>query len=417
MPNLEEKLDAAVETHKQEYIALLAELVRYPSTLGDEKPAQERLLAHVLSMGLEGELWDLDPAALKEDPRFVPVDRTYEGRPNLTAVLLPQGQGGRSLLFNGHIDVVSPEPTERWTRDPWGGEVRDDRLYGRGAYDMKGGLVQALLAIRAVQATGVHLRGPVVFESVIEEECTGNGMLAARLRDEPVNGVVLTECVGQIATLANTGTMWVGVTLEGKPAYVGRAGEYVNAIEKAAYLIPRLSSIADEINATFSHPAYDGFERPFTFSVGTIEGGDWPSNVPLLCRFVCRLSYPPGVAVGAIKELVERQIRAAVADDPCLASHPPQVDYPGFHAEGWATDATAPLVTALGVAHTKMTGNELETGVLFGTADARYLNQGEQAIYYGPAGGGQHGPDEYVDLDTLVSGAKVLARLIAEWCG
>jgi acetylornithine deacetylase len=282
---------------------------------------------------------------------------------------------------------------------------------------MKGGLVQALLAIRAARSAAVHLRGPVMFESVIEEECTGNGMLAARLRDKPVDGVVLTECVGQIATLANTGTMWVGVTLEGKPAYVGRAGEYVNAIEKAAFLIPRLSGIADEINAAFSHPAYDGFERPFTFSVGTIEGGDWPSNVPLLCRFVCRLSYPPGVAVGAIKELVERQIQAAAADDPWLSSHPPQVDYPGFHAEGWAIEATAPLVTALGLAHTKMTGTELETGVLFGTADARYLDQGEQAIYYGPTGGGQHGPDEYVDLDTLVSGAKVLARLIVEWCG
>lgn len=417
MTDLENKLDEAVEVHKQEYMSLLTDLVRYPSTLGNEKAAQQRLLKQVLSMGLEGELWDLDPITLEQDPRFVPVDRTYKDRPNLTAILRPQEQNGRTLLFNGHIDVVSPEPLEMWTHNPWGGEIISERLYGRGAFDMKGGLVQALLAIRAVQAAGVQLRGTVIFECVIEEECTGNGTLAARLQSEHVDGVVLTECVGPVATVANTGTLWVGITVKGKPAYVGRAGEYVNAIEKAVYLISRLDSVADEINAAFNHPAYSGVKDPFTFSVGTIEGGDWPSNVPLECRFVCRLSYPPGVRVEAVQALIERHIQAAAANDPWLSTHPPQVDYPGFHAEGWAIDTNASLVKALRVSHQSMTGEQLRTGVLFGTADARYFDASEQAIYYGPSGGGQHAPDEYVDLDSLVTGAKVLARLIVEWCG
>jgi acetylornithine deacetylase len=284
---------------------------------------------------------------------------------------------------------------------------------------MKCGLVQALLAIRAVQAVEVPLRGPVIFESVIEEECTGNGMLAARLHSGPVDGAVITEPVGPGASVANTGTMWVSVTVEGKPAYVGRAGEYVNAVEKASFLIGRLGAVADEINNSYSHPAYAGEERPFTFSVGTIQGGDWPSNVPLVCRFVCRLSYPPGVDVGTIRGLVERQIRTIAADDPWLSQHPPQIGYPGFQADGWATELNTSLVTTLSKCYWRALGKELEFGVVFGTADARYFDQsrGEQAIYYGPSGGNVHAPDEYVDLDTVITSAKVLAHFIVEWCG
>ena len=168
MIGLEERLSAAVESHRGEYITLLADLVGCPSTLGNEKPAQERLLAHVLAMGLDGELWELDPKRLEKDPRFVRVAREYTDRPNLSATLPPEAKGGRSLVLNGHIDVVSPEPVGWWQRDPWGAEIEDGRLYGRGAVDMKSGLVQGLLAIRAVQEVGVPLRGPVIFESVIE---------------------------------------------------------------------------------------------------------------------------------------------------------------------------------------------------------------------------------------------------------
>lgn len=419
MGDLEDQLSAAVESHEEEYVALLADLVRCPSTLGSERPAQERLLAHVVAMGLEGELWDLDPSCLRQDRRFVPVAREYRGRPNLTATLRPRGQGGRSLVLNGHVDVVSPEPIDWWQHDPWGAEIEDGRLYGRGAVDMKSGLVLGLLAIRAVQVVGPPLRAPVIFESVIEEECTGNGTLACRLRTGPVDGAVIMEDVGLTACTANTGTLWVRVTVQGKPGYPGHAGEYVNAVDKATYLIHRLADIADEINATFHHPAYASMDRPFTFSVGTIEGGDWPSNVPLVCRFECRLSYPPGVAASTIQEVVERHVRAAAADDPWLSSHPPQIDYRGFQAVGWTIDAGAPLVRRLGACHRLMTGQKLRESVLLGTADARYFDQerGEQAVYYGPSGGNRHAPDEYADLDSIVTGAKVLGRFIVEWCG
>ena len=414
-----ERLKTAVRDCQEEYVALLTDLVRCPSTLGNEKGAQELLLQHVRSMGLDGELWDLDPETLQSDPDYVASGRQYAGRHNLTATLPPKGHGGQSLVLNGHIDVVSAEPTDWWQHDPWGAQIENGRLYGRGALDMKGGLVQALLAIRAVQSAEVFLRGAVIFESVIEEECTGNGTLACRGRSGPIDAAVLTEPVGLTATTANTGTLWARVVVKGRPAYVGQSGLYVNAVEKASYLISQLDSIAEEINTTYQHPAFAAHDRPFTLSVGTIESGDWPSNVPLVCRFTCRLSYPPGVDVQAIQRLVERHIRDAAANDSWLSKHIPHVDYPGFRAHGWVIDADAPLVTALGNCHQLVTGKELQTGVLLGTADARYFDRdrGEQAVYYGPCGANMHAPDEYVDLASIVTGAETLACLIADWCG
>jgi acetylornithine deacetylase len=116
--------------------------------------------------------------------------------------------------------------------------------------------------------------------------------------------------------------------------------------------------------------------------------------------------------------LVERHVEGAAADDAWLSAHPPGIDYPGFLAEGWAIGADAPLVSLLGTCHRRVTGEELETSVLLGTADARYFDQaqGEQAVYYGPQGGNMHGPDEYVELESIVTGAQVLAHLILEWC-
>lgn len=172
-------------------------------------------------------------AGLTRTRGLYPSPGTIETGPILTAVLHPQGHGGQSLVLNGHIDVVSPEPVDWWQHDPWGAEIEDGRLYGRGAGDMKCGLVQALLAIRAVQVAGTPLRGLIIFESVTEES-TGNGTLACRLCTGPVDGAVIAEDTVLAAGIANTGTLWLGATVTGRPAYVGHAGVYVNALEKAA---------------------------------------------------------------------------------------------------------------------------------------------------------------------------------------
>ena len=414
---------AAVDRHRDDYIRLLGDLVRCPTLLGAERPAQDILYRHLRGMGLEAETWDLDPENLASHSAFAPVDWGYQERPNVRGTLQPLGKAGRSLVLNGHVDVVSPEPVNWWSYDPWGATITDGRMYGRGSMDMKAGLAAALLAIQAVMDTGVELRGPVIFESVIEEECTGNGMLASRIRSGKVDGAVITEPTGLQAWTATPGVLWFEVTIRGKPAYVGKAGQYLNAIETATSLIGRLKPAAiDALNSAFDHPAFAGYKNPLTLSVGKIEGGDWPSNVPLECRFTCRMSFPIGWSFDQARNFVETQLERAASSVSWLVEQPPTVRYPGFRALGWAVDPEASdgsLIQTLSEAHQSVRGRDLKQGVFPGTADARYFSarKGEQAVYYGPSGANLHAPDEYVELESLLETARVLARMIIAWCG
>lgn len=402
MTSVEGRLDAAVDERRGDVEAYLSALVRTPSVLGAERPAQLLIARRLKAAGLQPSLVDVPVARAAADPSWAPVDRSYAGRPNVIATV-PGTGGGRSLVINGHVDVVSPEPVGWWSAEPFSGRIDGGRLLGRGAYDMKGGLVAALWALESVRAAGPTLRGDVRFESVIEEECTGNGALAARLDAPRVDAAIIPESTNLEVFTETPVVLWVEVTVIGRPAYVGRPGEYVNAVERAVALIGRLR---------------EAVRAPLTLSVGTIRGGDWPSTVPLECSFTCRVSAPREWPVARARETMERLLAEAAAADPWLAEHRPTVTYPGFQAAGWSLgDAGAPIHALLGDVHAAVCGESLRHAPFPGTADGRYFAaRGEPAIYYGPAGANQHAPDEWVDLDSVRLVARVLARTIVEWC-
>lgn len=410
MISVEGRLDAAIDERRADVEAFLSALVRSPSVLGAERPAQLLIARRLKAAGIRPSLVDVPVERASSDPAWAPVERSYAGRPNVIATVPGSvggsgAGGGRSLVLNGHVDVVSPEPTSWWSGDPFSGRVDGGRLLGRGAFDMKGGLVASLWALEAVLAADVALRGDVRFESVIEEECTGNGALAARLDAPRAAAAIIPECTGLEVFTETPVVLWVEVTVDGRPAYVGRPGEYVNAVERAVGLIGRLR---------------EGVTAPLTLSVGTIHGGDWPSTVPLACSFVCRVSAPREWPVVRARETVEGLVAAAAAADPWLADHPPAVTYPGFQAAGWslAESGGAPIRALLGEIHAAVAGQPLRDTPFPGTADGRYFAaRGEPAIYYGPAGGNQHAPDEWVDLESVRLVARVQARTIVEWCG
>jgi acetylornithine deacetylase len=311
---------------------------------------------------------------------------------------------------------VPGEPLDWWSYDPWGGEIVDGRMYGRGALDMKSGLVAGLLAIQAVLDAGIERRGRIVFESVIEEECTGNGMLAQRIATGPVDAAIILEPTALTTWSATPGVIWFTVRVTGKPAYVGRAADYVNAVESAAALIGQLKAAAvPALNAAFTHPAFAQLDNPLTLSVGKIEGGVWPSSVPLECAFTCRMSHPIDWSFADVRAFVVEQVRAASQVDHWLAEHTPTVNFEGFRADGWEGDPENALNRALAAAHEAELGSPLQQSVFPGAADARYFGADEPVTYYGPTGGGIHGPDEYVEIESIRQTARTLARFIAEW--
>ena len=417
-PETIQTAQAEVDRLFPENVRFLQELVRQPSPLGDVRAAQELVYQRLRQIGLDAHIAEIELDSISSHPAFTPVPWSAAGQPNVWGVLPATGDGGRSLVLNGHIDVVPPGPSDRWSYGPWSGQIDGDRIYGRGGYDMKGGLVAGLLALQAIAATGLPRRGPVIFECVIEEECSGNGMLAQRLQTGPVDGAIILEPTGDVTWIATPGVVWFEVDVSGKAAYVGQGGEFVNAIEVAAAMIQRLKpAMVAETNADFTHPAYAHMANPLTLSVGAIEGGGWPSAVPLSCRFTCRMSYPIAWSFAEVRAFVERHVAAATPESDWFAAHPPRVRFPGFRAVGWEYQADPALLDLVGTAHQQETGRTLTREGWPGTADGRYFAPHEPVMYYGPSGGGIHGPDEYVDLESIREVARVLVQVIAEWCG
>jgi acetylornithine deacetylase len=421
MDRIQERVLAEIERREGSMVAFLQALVRQPSTLGNELGAQQIVYRKLKSLGLAAELWKPRLDLLRTHPAFAPVEWSYEGRPNVTAALKGQGGRGESLVLNGHIDVVSPEPSWGWSRDPWGAEIVGRRLYGRGAFDMKGGIATSILALEGILAAGVVLHGDVFVETVLEEECCGNGTLACRLKgySSTASAAIVTEGTDLAVHLADMGVMWFRVRVRGSSGHVGRAHEANNAIEKCFPLIQALRELEAEMNRQVSHPAYIGREHPVNLNVGTIEGGHWPSSVPADCAFVCRLSYEPGVEYGDIRRRVETCVLEAAQQDPWLAREPPRLEYFGFQAEGSTVDRDSPLLERLGRAHRQVTGEELQYVASTALTDIRYFNlySGIPATDYGPTGANAHNVDEYVELDSIVTAARTLALFVLDWCG
>ena len=410
-----ERLWSEIETRRDELVDTVAELVRRPSLLGEEAAAQAYVADHLRASGLQTEVWDLDDG-VKTLPNAGDSGVPFPGRPNVAGVQRGAG-GGRSLILNGHIDVVSPEPIAAWSHDPWAAEVVGDRMYGRGAYDMKSGVALNLLLPRVLRDLGIQLRGDLIVHSVIEEECTGNGALDASRRHR-ADAAVVTEPQGGSFTTAHVGVLWFNVAVEGVSWHAMQAYKGVNAITKMVPIIRALEDLDRRLNEAPPHPAFAGVEHPINLNVGVIRGGDWPSTVPGSCQLHCRLAFYPGQGVAEVRAEIERTIRAAAASDPWLRAHPPVVTYDGFSSAGSVVSLDEPSVRLLGAWHRRLTGEEMRPTVGTGINDMRYYNfAGIPAGCYGATGANGHAADEWLDLGSLVPTAKVLGAFVLDWCG
>jgi acetylornithine deacetylase len=186
-------LRAAITGRRSLALARLGRLVRAETTLGKELVGQEIMAEIFAQMGLEVETFDVDLDAVRHLPGFSPpVYPDYTNRPNVVGRHVPQhGSSGRSLILNGHIDVVPPGEASLWTTPAFDPTERDGRVYGRGAGDMKSGLVAYCLAYEALRDLGFAPAAPVMFQSVIEEECTGNGALACIARGYQADAAII----------------------------------------------------------------------------------------------------------------------------------------------------------------------------------------------------------------------------------
>lgn len=410
----------AVDALFDRQIEFTRELVRYPSLRGDEATAQDCMFGAMRSRKLDMDRWKIDIDALCNHPGFGPVTVSYENAYNVVGAYRPRQQEGRSLILNGHIDVVPTGPQGMWTRSPWEPHVEAGWLYGRGAADMKAGLAANLFAFDAVLAAGYVPTAPIYFQSVVEEECTGNGTLACLERGYKADSVIIPEPEENMLVRANTGVLWFKVRVSGRPAHTREMATGFNAIDAAYSLIGALRELEAAWNSEHGqHPQFEHLSHPINFNVGKIEGGDWASTVPPWCEFEVRVAMYPGMTARQGKALIEACIGAAAKKQPALRDSPPEVSWTGFFAEGYVLPENTDAEKTLRACHQQSFGQELQTFTTPGYLDARvFMIYGDMpTLVYGPVSKDIHGFDERVELDSVRRITKTIALYIADWCG
>jgi len=418
MDTREKSIVDEVDHLANDIVDFVIRLVAQPSTLGNELSVLKVMEQEFERLSLKPVKIPIDTHLLAERPGFAPVPWSYENRYNLVSHCPSAGQGGRSALFNGHLDVVSPEPIDRWDHNPFEPEIKGGWLYGRGSGDMKSGIAAMIYAVEAIKKAGFALNAPVTLETVIEEECSGNGALACLYAGYDAQAVLIPEPFGPTILTHQVGVLWFKIMVQGVPTHVKEASSGVNAIEKCYALISALRELEVEMNREV-HPAYQHIGHPLNLNIGVIHGGDWPSTVPAKAEFHGRLSYFPGKTFEEIKQKIIQVIDTASQNDSWLSKNPPLIDFYGFRSEGHSLSRDLPAFKGLNDCHRDLTGKEAEDYVATCTTDLRVFNlfgKG-QATCFGPISNNIHGVNECVNLESVIHVAKTYALFLSRWCG
>lgn len=393
-------------------IDALTRLVRTVSITGDEGAAQD-LMAHLLAeAGAAVERLEPDPVAARQDPDWpgqeMPRDR-------LPIVLGRLGRpGGRRIVLVGHVDVVPPGDPATWDFDPWSGRRDGDRVYGRGACDMKGGVASILAAVKAIAEAGLadELGGEILVASVPSEEDGGQGMLAAIRAGATGDMAVITEPTGLDVVIAHAGAITFKLTVPGRAAHASVRREGVSALEKLQVLVRALEADETARNAAETEPLMTAHGLPYATIIGTVRGGSWPSTV--IDKLEVEGRY--GVKLGQTWRDAERDLLRCIDDanesDPFLREHPATVELTGGRFSSSRVPADHPLPVSLAAASSDVLGRAPEFhGEPYG-ADMRLLvHHGDTpTVIFGPGDKRlAHSANEWVSTTEVIDCARVLA--------
>jgi acetylornithine deacetylase len=429
---VEQRILDAVAAGRDELIELTSRLVAFDTTARevddpprDEADLQAYLGDRLRSAGAAVDIWEPEPEDVA-GTRQIPPGLGFAGRPQLAARFAGAGCG-RSLLLNGHIDVVPSEPRERWTSDPNAPEVRDGNLYGRGACDMKGGVACMVFAAEILARLGIRLRGDLIVNTVTDEESSGAGGLAAVRHGVGADAGIVTEPTGFDIWVGCRGSLSPRITVEGRPGHAEmaqphwREGGAVNAIEKMSVVLDAVRGLRDEWRGRPDkrHPHLSSGD----IVPAIIRGGEWVVTYPSSCTLQCELMYLPGNADAdgwgtEVQREVEEFILRRSATDPWLAEHPPTVAW-GLDIPPYEVDPGHPIVTALRDAGERVGEPSRLSGLDSWFDAATFSRFGDTpSVGWGPRNiAWAHTIDEHVPVDDLVRCAQGLALAAAGFCG
>ena len=407
-----------VRTRRERLIGILSDLVQRPSEnkapQGSEGSCQEYAAAHLRRCRADVTTYQPDVAPGISDHPLFWSGREYGGRPNVAGRIAGQG-GGRSLVLSGHIDTV-PVGAEPWTRNPFGAAIEGNRLYGRGANDMKAGIATNLFVAEALAELGIRLAGDLIVESVVDEEFGGvNGTLAGRLMGFNADAAVISEPSFLRICPAQRGGRTVHLTFTAPNTGILGAGSGPGVIEQLRHFLDRVDAFAKARSAQVQvHPLYAHLTDPVPVSVTRVSTAPWgttePTNTPGKCRVELFWQAMPGESL----ETIDR----AFFEWLDTLSVRPEVEHPIRWLPGSALSPDHVLVREFSEVSESVLGLRAPVQGIEGPCDMYVFHEfGMPAVLWGPRGGNTHNPDEYVELDSVEQAAAVLLSFVCRWCG
>lgn len=434
----EREVCESIASRRSEIVELASDLIGFDTTARqvgdpprDEAALQTYLGGRLTRAGAKVEIFEPKAKDLEGKP-LVPPGLDFAGRPQLIARRPGHGDG-HTLVFNGHIDVVSVEPREAWESDPFAAEVRDGRLYGRGACDMKGGIAAMVFAVEALASLDISLAGDLLVATNTDEESSGAGGTALVEQGLKADAGIVTEPTGFDVWIACRGSEYCVIRVPGRPGHAEvhqpswREGGAVNAIEKAAVILDAIKSLRE------NWAKREGLDHPHLSRPALLptmaRSGEWPVTYPAWCEVTVAVMYVPAMADahgwGAdVRHEVEDWMARHTAQDDWLAEHPPQIEWWPNAVMPLEIPASEPIAQTM-LEATREVGRPGRLSGLDSWYDGATLTKlaGIPSIGYGPPGfdvaglSVAHMVDEYVPVDGLVACAQGLAIAAMRFCG
>ena len=424
MADTSKLISAAVDQLRDELFGFCQSLVRIPSLPGEEQEAQLFIASKLEEVNLQVDIVRSNRDELEDHPAFCDDGVSFADRINVIGRWCSMTEGingnARSLILNGHVDVVPVGNLDLWDDPPWSGKIADGKLYGRGSCDMKSGIAAAIFAVKALQSVGFSPQKDVLIESVIGEESGGVGTLTSIVKGYRADAAIIMEPTRLMICPVQSGALTFRIKVPGQAAHASMKRSGVSAIEKFYPILDAVNELERRRHQSFHHPLYEDPMGVAPIAFGTVKGGDWHSTVPNEVIVEGRYGVLPGESNEAAREILVETLERVAASDPWLKNNPPVLEWFEGQFESGETDVLEPIIPLLSNSHREIVGSEPQLhGVPYGSDLRLFTNHGKiPAVLYGPGDVAHaHTVNEFIPLDEVLTCAKVLALTIYRTCG
>lgn len=409
------RVDAALTAVERELSDTVSEFVRIPSVTGDEALAD----AFIAEWVAAHDAWEEEVVPLTSSPvarNLAEGSEHLEGRNNHYVRAQPRRSGVPVVYINAHYDVVPVLDRERWSHDPFSGEVIDGRVYGRGTVDTKAGAVAALYAMHALSAAGADLPFDIVLELTAGEENTGIGTFAGiDLKPDRLACIVI-EPTANVVAVANTGMLFFTVQTTGRAVHTSVPWRGTDALAGLVHLYDTIRIWGEARAAAAEHERFPDCPNIVPVVVGKMSGGRWRAALPDEAEMSGRIGLLPDESVSDVRTEFEALIADAVDEYPQLFETRPVLRWDNHGLPGWETEDDEPIVAALAAAGDAVLGAPTPLGGMTCGCDAGAISRaGIPTVVLGPGDIAlAHSSMESVELAEVMVSARLIARGMLE---